>query len=687
MSEDSKELLERFVRQRSEAAFRELVRRHSPLVFGTALRKLDGDRAAAQDVTQEVFTLLVRKAAAIEGGGLVNWLYRQACRRASNQLRTERRRKNRELVSATAAGSAGEEHGLDSLGGELDDALMSLPSSDREALVLRYFEQRDFRTLGGSLGISEEAARKRVNRALEKLSAMLKRRGIALGTSTLGTTMSGMGATVVPEGMVSTISVQALRSLPAAGSLAILPLAKSILAGSLLTSLVAGAKLAADRQEPSPALAVIPAASDTAARSMRPEILGELPPDSSLEAVIEEIKRVQAGPANSLARLRISAILERVSIARIPEFIALANTRLSLPERASTYGRLLDRWCDSDPEAVTNFVLREKVGEQVGEGGSSLLNDAFHNWVRQDTPAASAWLMAHWNDEEIGKKAFYGTWRTFFSLYVAEKIFIRQESPAEMLAFIRTLPSGQEQAEVLRGLCGGSTWHDTLGKSDLKKLLEFHHALKALPDESLRREATADLWKFVATTRPGEVAGLLGTLEAPDRFAVSLGLLGVYQQPDGREEMLSGGMIEKSEPVSDRTEREKAAMEAAAAAGLTHSEALSAIAPEMLETLRGDERYAWLDAHRGDLEIDSWLAEKTREAARGMATVNGESPEMEAIAWASRISDPDLRLRLSRAAFRRMFARDPKGGMSYPANEKLPADLAMEFRRIIAENP
>ena len=95
MADNPTELLQHFNRDRSEAAFRELVRHHSPLVYATALRRLNGDRSAAQDVMQEVFTLLVRKAAALEATQLSAWLYRQTCRRATNHVRSESRRRQR----------------------------------------------------------------------------------------------------------------------------------------------------------------------------------------------------------------------------------------------------------------------------------------------------------------------------------------------------------------------------------------------------------------------------------------------------------------------------------------------------------------------------------------------------------------------------------------------------------------
>src|SRR5664279_1906712 len=95
-----RELLEAYARDRSEAAFGQLVRRHLAWVYSVALRHL-GNRALAEDVAQSVFVLLARKAGSLRSGVLLGgWLFRTTRFVSNRALRAERRRKSREETAA-----------------------------------------------------------------------------------------------------------------------------------------------------------------------------------------------------------------------------------------------------------------------------------------------------------------------------------------------------------------------------------------------------------------------------------------------------------------------------------------------------------------------------------------------------------------------------------------------------------
>jgi RNA polymerase sigma factor (sigma-70 family) len=179
------ELLRTFAETGSEEAFTALVHRHVGLVYSAALRQLR-DSHLAEDVTQAVFVLLARKAASIrEGTILAGWLYRAAQFTANDVLKSEARRRKREESSAEPA-PAHASAGLDSSPPSLDHALEQLSEMDRNAILLRYFEERSLREVGQALGISEDAARKRVDRAVEKLREFLPERNAALAPGMLG---------------------------------------------------------------------------------------------------------------------------------------------------------------------------------------------------------------------------------------------------------------------------------------------------------------------------------------------------------------------------------------------------------------------------------------------------------------------------------------------------------------------
>jgi RNA polymerase sigma factor (sigma-70 family) len=204
----SQQLLAQYIQNGSEDAFRELVARYINLVYSTALRVVEGDTPLAEDVTQTVFLRLSRNARKLSHEPLLGgWLHTVACHTASKCLRQERRRQARERQAALMNSLSDHSNAdLERVAPILDEAINLLGREDRAAIVLRFFEQRDFRSVGQALGSNEDAARMRVNRALEKLHSILKRRGIALSAAALGTALASQAVTAAPAGMAAGVS-------------------------------------------------------------------------------------------------------------------------------------------------------------------------------------------------------------------------------------------------------------------------------------------------------------------------------------------------------------------------------------------------------------------------------------------------------------------------------------------------
>src|ERR1035441_1815749 len=184
-------LLAEYARTGSEAAFAELVRRYVDLVYSAAFRLVEGDRPLAEDVAQTVFADLALMARRLPADLLLGgWLHRHTCLVAATLLRGERRRRARErqAVEMNALQDHSEAN-LAAVAPLLDEAINQLGTADRTAVMLRFFEQRDFRAVGEALGSNEDAARMRVNRALGKLESLLKRRGVTLSAAALGTAL------------------------------------------------------------------------------------------------------------------------------------------------------------------------------------------------------------------------------------------------------------------------------------------------------------------------------------------------------------------------------------------------------------------------------------------------------------------------------------------------------------------
>lgn len=209
---DSQQLLAEYARSGSEAAFRELVSRHVDLVYSTALRLVGGDTHRAEDVAQIVFADLARQArtlsAEVMPGG---WLHRHTCFVAANTLRGERRRQFRERQAVEMNALQNDSRADFSLVAPiLDDAINELDEADRNAILLRFFEQRDFRSVGEALGSNEDAARMRVNRALEKLHSLLERRGVTTTAAALSVALAANAVLAAPAGLAAAISTAAV---------------------------------------------------------------------------------------------------------------------------------------------------------------------------------------------------------------------------------------------------------------------------------------------------------------------------------------------------------------------------------------------------------------------------------------------------------------------------------------------
>jgi RNA polymerase sigma factor (sigma-70 family) len=226
---DSHTLLSQYATTGSESAFRELVSRYIDLVYSTAFRLVDGNVESAQDVTQTVFVALADQARTLPKDVMLGgWLHLRTRFAAGKLMRAERRRQLRERQAAEM--NAIEDHSesnLAQVAPVLDEAIGQLNAEDRNAILLRFFERKDFRGVGDALGSSEDAARKRVDRALEKLYVLLKHRGATLSAAALGTALATEAVTAAPAGLAGSVAGAALASA-AAGTATTLGVLKSM---------------------------------------------------------------------------------------------------------------------------------------------------------------------------------------------------------------------------------------------------------------------------------------------------------------------------------------------------------------------------------------------------------------------------------------------------------------------------
>jgi RNA polymerase sigma factor (sigma-70 family) len=243
---DTQQLLADYVQNGSETAFRELVARYIDLVYSAAVRLVNGNAHLAQDITQTVFIDLAQKARTLSSEVMLGgWLHRHTCYVASTVLRGERRRQSRENEAAQMnALHESSDANLSQVAPILDEAINQLGEGDRTAIMLRFFEQRDFRTVGTALGTNEDAARMRVNRALDKLHSLLKSRGITLSAAALATALTAEAVKAAPVGLATTISTAALSSsatlVGVTKTIAMTTLQKTVLTAALIAAVGTG---------------------------------------------------------------------------------------------------------------------------------------------------------------------------------------------------------------------------------------------------------------------------------------------------------------------------------------------------------------------------------------------------------------------------------------------------------------
>jgi len=223
------ELLREYARQNSESAFAELVSRRIGLVYSAALRQVrDPDQAA--EITQAVFILLAQKAGEISDKTiLTGWLFKTTRFTALAQMRNmaRRRRREQEFHMHTETEQPAPDELWEQVSPLLDEALGALGETDRQALLLRYFEDKNLTDVGRQLGMSEDTARKRVGRALDKLHRYFSKRGVRSTGAILAT-------------LVTANSIQAAPA-PLAASIAAVATAKGAAAGSSSLALIKGA--------------------------------------------------------------------------------------------------------------------------------------------------------------------------------------------------------------------------------------------------------------------------------------------------------------------------------------------------------------------------------------------------------------------------------------------------------------
>ena len=383
MSSPDAELLRRYAEQKDQAAFAEFVRQNLPLVYRCACRSLAGDAGRAEDVAQEVFVQVARKARPLSSHpALAAWLhtatrYAAADARRGEQRRQQRHEEARTMHEIEKDGPA--EPRWDRLQPVIDEALASLKAPDREAVLLRFFAGKTHAEIGARLGLAEDAARMRVDRALEKLRAGLARHGIVSTGGALGAALAGQGALAVPAGLAGAITQAAFAASGATAGAGLLAAwfstggAKWIAGTSLAIALTGGA-VALSR------LVAPEAANPTSVSTDSPQ---SETPDGAWSTLIA---RWDSGTDGERAHL-----LRAVDAGEL-------GARLLRLWRDNTYASrarfrsVFDQWCATSPEDAARWSAGT-WDEITGQDGVKLREQAGFAWVEKAPRPAFDWAL------------------------------------------------------------------------------------------------------------------------------------------------------------------------------------------------------------------------------------------------------------------------------------------------------
>ncbi|HWB03176.1 MAG TPA: sigma-70 family RNA polymerase sigma factor [Verrucomicrobiales bacterium] len=530
-----RELLLEFARRGNEAAFAEIVRRYGGLVFGAALRR-SGDHGLAEETAQNVFTILARKAAALaEHPALAAWLQKTAAFESARAVEKEqnRRRTMSAYQKEQSAAEGNPEEAWQAALPLLDDAVAALPEPDRQVLLLRYWQSQPYKNIASALGSSVDACEKRAGRALEKLSRLMRRRGVVLGTAALGAgltpALTKAAASPAILARLTPAALAAAKTSPAAGWFSLLLMKSKLsltISAIVLLALCgtagwfAGAAQSKSRAEQK---------SGVRSGSGGPQASGgngsgvaaagdknlKADPRQQLRALLEAVQRdLLTSDYDPAAKARAAARVAQIAPGDMRAALELiAAFPGGLKGQDALTSLLLQQWAQSDGPAACEYALTRVPKPQLG---MPPVSDPLKAWAVRDPRAALAWFR-----QRAGKMEAAAVpterWMPISSIRWIMGAWALQDTPAAVQEFLK-LTDKQEISGAIIGFteASGSAPSRTPILDAILKLKKDEHQGNTLMD-------VGRILQQWSSERPEELARWLDQQNVPKSYHGSLG--------------------------------------------------------------------------------------------------------------------------------------------------------------------
>ncbi|MCW1885994.1 RNA polymerase sigma factor [Luteolibacter flavescens] len=495
--------LSSYLVQNDPKAFERIVELHLPAVQGTARRILGTNSAWADDVAQEVFLMLIRKARTLPRNVVLSaWLHRQTVRRSIDLMRSETRRHKLEAA-------AGREHRFDSEGSVwnaiapvVDQEILRLSDDDRQLLALRYMERCSSEEVGRRLGLTASAARKRLERALARLREHLEARcPVTLPSTAMAIYLGAPSAQAASPAVVIAISSKCLAASAASGAISgffttAIIMTKTHAVGITCTLLVGTGMFLAGRST-APGLAstdasVLPSKSELISGNKRPADwknagrATRIP--NTKQARLERLMLIMANQDAGERNAQFKRYVEDLDASLLPETYAFLASQGGLEKwsqgaAAPLMEILMSGWARRDPEAAMAALKGGKPGYLVSTVASG--------WASQDPDAAIAWLKSRGNLEDETRES--GALRGVINGVASTDL-------VKATQLLEEVPSGTARQRAL---------YDMLNYVTVKGTDETRVWVRSLSDDRLRKGAVNLVAENLLKTDPRAAADWL----------------------------------------------------------------------------------------------------------------------------------------------------------------------------------